>query len=410
MKSKNNLITVIDIGTTKIICLIAVIDSTDNLKVIGQGHHYAQGFKGGSITDIRLAESSLLSAIEAAESIAGVNIEKAIININGNKTESIIIDSNIPVSGHPVTDNDLNKLIDHTFEQFDFEHQELVNYFPLEYSLDNEAGIKDPRLMFGDILSCKLHLITVASNVILNLANCLARCRVDIQDLVLSSYASSLSCLTKDEMELGATLIDIGGATTSIATFNGGNIIHSGIVMIGGNHITSDIAHGLSINTNDAERLKILHGNAINTSFNGYDMIEINSDPDEETDSEPNYIRNSELTDIIRPRVEEIFEFVKLHLQEAKVSKVLTKKIILTGGVSQLAGIKELASHMLNSHVRIGIPKSINGLTDNCRTPIFSASIGMLLYAHNKFLQEKYTIKDKDSGKFAALKKFFSWF
>lgn len=405
MKLKNNIIAAIDVGTSKIICLIAIIDSNDNLKILGYGHQSSEGFRAGIIVDIRLAELAIIKTIEEAEKIAGVNIDKIIIAVNNCKSESHHQEVSINLNSNPITDRDIAKLINQALDQSSTQNQEVINYFPIDYSIDNENNIKDPRLMFGSILSCKLHTVTVNSNILLNLANCFARCHIDVGDFVLSSYASSLAVLTKDEMNTGSILIDIGAATSTISVFFEGNMVASGSVALGGLHITSDIAHGLSLSFNDAERLKVLHGGAISDFINEFEVVDIYN-PDE---GEVSYIKLKELNNIIRPRVEEILEFVRDYIVKSKIDRFLIKKIVLTGGTSELEGIKEISENIFGKTSRIGSPKILNGLSSTVVNTSFSTVIGTLMYTHNKLLKEKYKTIDKEFKKLGFLNKLFNW-
>lgn len=405
MKLKNNIISTIDVGTSKIICLIAAIDGNDNLKVIGYGHQSSEGFRAGGITDIKLAESSLIRTIEEAEKMAGVNIDRVIISINNCKSEAHHQEVSLNLTGNPITDRDIAKLINQALDHYSTQNQEVINYFPLEYSIDNENNIKDPRLMFGSILGCKLHIITANSNILLNLANCLARCHIDVGDFVLSSYASSLAALTKDEINLGSILIDIGASSSNISVFFEGNMIASGSIALGGSHITSDIAHGLSLSLIDAERLKVLHGSAARNLINECEVVDLYI-PGE---SEISYIKLKELNDIIRPRAEEILELVRDYIIKAKIDRLLIKKIVLTGGTSELNGIKDLAENIFDKTSRIALPKILNGLNSIKVNTSFSTVIGSLIYAHNKMLKEKYKTIDKEFKKPGIISKLFGW-
>jgi cell division protein FtsA len=406
VKSKHNIITALDIGTSKIVCLVADISSPQNIKVIAYNTHVASGFKDGMVTDLQQAEHSVISSIEAVEDIIENNIQKIIIGITSKDHSSMVINANVNVANHPITERDVNRVINLCIEECNKHNQEIIHYFPLAFSIDNQTGIKNPISLYGNNLSCKLHAITTPSSLILNLANCITRCQLDIEDFILSSYASTVACLTEDENDLGATVIDLGGTVSSYSVFHSNNIIHTNALKLGGNHITSDIAHGLSINFSDAERLKILYGNVLATSFEEHRVIEL--PPSHDKDSEPIYIKYKELCDIIRPRVEEILEAIKEKMDAADFNKILAKRIVLTGGASQLHGIKDLAATIFEAHVRIGAAKPLKGLSAEYSSPAFSSAIGLLHLVAQKHAQGNALKHNNTSNNY--FKKLFKWF
>ena len=409
MKVKSSLISILDIGTTKIVCLIAYVGPDNNIKIVGVGHQVSQGFRAGIITDSRLAESAIIAAINAAEKMSGEIVDKLIVSVSGAQLHSHLLNAKINLGGDFVTAKDINRVINIALDKTAQTGQEIIHYFPLEYSTENASGIKDPNLIYASELGLKIHIISADSSAVLNLANCLARCQVDIGNFILSSYASGVACLSNDELELGVTLIDIGGATTDIAIFNQGNLIHTDQIPIGGIHLTSDIARGLSIDLATAERIKTLYGSALPNNFDNKKIIELSSSNDDKY-HEPLSIEAKELSNIVFPRIEEIFELTKVRLEKRNYFRPLTKKIVLTGGTSQMTGFREYATHVFGSQVRIGAPKNTYGLTAEYKGVSFSSAIGMLELAA-KHINKTTNINNRmNQGKVSYLKKLLKWF
>jgi cell division protein FtsA len=410
VKSKNNIITVLDIGTTKIVCLIAIGNNNNDIRIIGASTQLANGFKAGVVTNLKQAEYSVASAIESAEKMANEQVSKVVVSLCSGQINSSINSSTVHISNHPINDRDIGKVISQALEQYNKSNEDIIHYFPLEYSIDNQNGIKDPSQMFGNNLTCKIHLISAPSGTILNLANCLARCQLDTEDFIVAPYASAVACLTADETELGALIIDLGGTTSSFAIYSDNNFIYTDSVPIGGFHITSDIAQCFSINLSQAERIKILHGNVISTSFDEHKIIEIPASNDEWSEQEISSLKVKDLSSVIKPRTEEIFEMIKHKLDQASFKRNIPKRIILTGGACQLHGLKELASYVLGGQVRIASPKNLIGLPEQYRGPAFSTAIGMLNIINENLVKTDILAGNEHEGSIKKIfKKLFKW-
>lgn len=414
--AKSGIVTVLDIGSSKVVCLIAYVDSVGNIKVAGIGHQISQGIRAGIVIDVKKAESSILAAINAAEKMADVTIEHAYINISGTSVNSHLINVETKISGHEVTDLDVKHIIQQGYENFAQEEIEIVHCLPVDYAIDDACGIKDPRGMYGEKLSTDLHVITASTTVVRNLANCLARCHLNVDDYAVSPYVSGLACLTEDEKNLGCILLDIGSGNTAIAMFAEGHCIHTDSVAIGGGHVTRDIARGLSTTLTYAERIKNLYGTVIPTAADQREIIDIpisdlqeDIEPELDLRSNPgtgeSYISRALLTSIIKPRMEEILEMAKKKLEARGLYQHTGPRVVITGGGSQIQGLKELGGHIFNKHVRIAKPETINGMADAMQGPAFSTAVGMLKYAASNYasrlgsLQETEKLaKKKGSG------------
>ena len=234
--------------------------------------------------------------------------------------------------------------------------------------------------MYGQRLSVDMHLVSAEAAALRNMITCVARCHLDVEDVVVSPYAAGLACLVEDEIDLGATVVDLGGGTTNVAVFYGGQVVHAEVVQIGGEHVTRDIARGLTTSLVHAERIKVLYGSALPSPSDEHALIDVPL-VGEEDRNQPNHVPKSLIVGIIRPRLEEIFEQVKSCLDASPVGKLAGRRMVLTGGASQLAGAPEVAALILNKKVRLGRPMSINGLADAVSGPAFSTAAGLLRFA-----------------------------
>ncbi len=388
--SKATKISVLDIAGRKVVCVIASINGDNIPKVVGFGHHISEGIKAGVIIDIKKAEKSILAALNAAEKMAGETIEEVYVNISGSSIKSQHINIETKISGHEVTNKDIDLMVSKGVELFESTESEIIQSVPLTYRIDDTDGIKDPIGMFGQIISTNLHVVSASATSVRNLRNLLGKCHLNVKDFVVSSYASGLATLTPDEMDIGVTLLDIGAGNTSIAIFADGYPVYFDSVPVGGQHITRDIALGLSVDVPYAERLKVIYGSSISTEADDMDRIDL---AEEEDGAPEKSITKAELTAIIKPRVEEILEMAKSNLEKSGLYGVSGNKVVITGGTSQLQGIKEICSYMFNKHTRIAKPVEMIGMPESAKGPSFATAIGMLLFAAKQ--REKGETKSK---------------
>jgi len=383
---KPGIVAVLDIGDTKVVCFIAVIDHTGALRITGIGHQVARGMRGGLITDIGEVESSIVAAVHAAEQMAGETIENVMVSLSGSGVTSRNISVELEVAGSSVTERDMVDLIQEGSASVTTDKLVMVHGIPVSYFLDDSRGIKDPRGLFGKRLGAELHLVLAPSALLKNLSHCIARCHLNVTKYIVSSYASGLACLEPDEMELGVTVIDLGGGVTSISVFVGGKLLYVDSVPMGGIHVTSDIAKGLSTTLQHAERIKTLQGSAIAANGDGQIMIEVPQLGEDET-HESHLVPRAMLGNIIRPRMEEILEAVRSRLDAGVMEKIAGRRVVLTGGAAQLLGVRELAGQVLGKQVRIGRPREVAGLAEAVAGPAFSTAIGMLQFVDRKMIE-----------------------
>ncbi len=379
-RSKEGLITALDIGSSKIACFIARMSDEGAVRVIGIGHHASAGVRSGVITDVEAAEEAILATVHAAEQMAGETIEDVIVNLSGGAPKSEILHYDVSIAGHEVGDADMRKVLAQGHAACQSDERELIHCIPVGYTIDGARGIRDPRGMYGDRLGVSMHVITAMTGAVRTLATSLNRCRLEVSDIVLAPYSAGLSALVEDEINLGATVIDMGAGTTSMAVFYDGHLIHADSVPVGGSHVTADIARGLSTPIAHAERMKTLYGNAIASGTDDRELIDVPLMGEEDRNM-ANHVPRSMLVSIIRPRLEETFELLRGRLEMAGYDKIAGRRVVLTGGASQLNGLPELAADILDKQVRRGRPLKIAGLADSTGGPAFAACAGLLTFA-----------------------------
>ena len=402
-------IAALDIGSSKICCLISKISRDRKISIAGYGYNASHGIKNGIITDINQATLSVCSAVETAEQMANERIDRIIVNISGAGIKTVTKDASISLNkNRPVNESDINKVIEKGLSKINVDNHELIHCLTTNYRLDYGDKIKDPRNIFGSNLSVDVLLGLVPDIVFRKLSSVVENAHLEIAAKAFSSYASGLSCLVDDEKEIGATIIDIGGGTTSICTFKNGQPVYFSALGVGGNNITNDIAWGLTTSFNHAEQLKIMHGCAFLTNKDNEETINVYP-VGEEDDSSIRQIPRSGLVSIITPRIEEIFEMINAKLKEQGLGDISSHRVVLTGGTSMLAGIREVASLVLDKQVRLGKPKNVLNLPDLLYNPAFSTCIGLLLFALNYTEKKPRKIVNRPSAADGFIDKIVGW-
>jgi cell division protein FtsA len=385
---KSTTLSVLDIGTSKIVCLVAQLQPIDTLetlrgrthlaRVLGIGHQRSLGIKGGVVVDLEAAEGAIRQAIHAAERMAKVEIQSVIVNLTGGRLGSEHFDAQVGVRG-PVTPSDVHGVLEAASSHALRPGRTVLHALPTGFSLDAQAHIVDPSGMIGERLGVDLHVVTAEAAAARNLMLAVERCHVDIEAVIATPYAAGLSALVDDEADMGCVVVDLGGGTTSVGVFANGHVVHVDAIAVGGHHITMDIARGLTTRVAVAERLKTLHGSCILSSSDDRDTITVPQVDDDERDV-ANHIPKSHLVRIIKPRVEEVLELVRDRLKAAGFAAQAGRRVVLTGGGSQLVGLPELARRVLLGQIRVGRPLGIKGMPEAARGPAFSASVGLLVY------------------------------
>ena len=326
------------------------------------------------------AEESILAAVHHAEQMADETIAEVYLSFSAGAPQSRSVAVEVALNGHEIDDSDLRRVLAQGQPNGDAGDRKVIHTIPVGYTVDGSRGIRDPRGMFGERLGVTIHTITAQPGPLRNLTSCVSRCHLDVAGCVVSAYASGLACLVDDERDLGVTLIDMGGGATSIAVFIDGDMVHADVVPIGGNHITNDIARGLSTPVSYAERMKTLYGGALASADDERETIDVRLVGEGE-DASANPVPRAQLTRIIRPRLEEIFELVRARLEASGFAERAGRRMVLTGGASQLQGLPELATQMFAKSVRLGRPRNIQGLAEATGGPAYSTCAGLLHYA-----------------------------
>lgn len=402
---------VLDIGSAKVACFIAKLEADGIIKAAGVGHQLSKGIRSGHIIDIIEAETSVVAAVHAAEQMADVTIENVVVSLGGAGINSHNVTVELTVSGDTVSARDLEDILREGRSSVESDDIEVIHCFPLSYTLDDVKNINDPRGMIGERLAADLHIVTAPSSMIRNISNCLANCHLNAADFVISPHASGLACLEPDEMQLGVTIIDMGAGSTGIAVFTGGKNLYSDIIPLGGGHVTSDLAKGLSTSIAHAERLKTLHGTAVATSSDDQTMIDVPQLGEEYSgEDNANMVPRSIMVGIIRPRLEEIFEMIRGKLEAAGVEELAGRRVVLTGGASQLLGMREIATRVLGKQVRLAKPRTVAGLAEAVSGAPFATATGMLEYARRKTLEEIHMDSMHSKSMPFDLKNIIQWF
>ncbi len=410
-KRRRDVFASIDLGSNKICCAIARVDeraSGDVLRVIGVGHQVSQGIRNGVITDLEALEDSILNAVHTAEQMAKETIDAVYVSISAATARSHTMDVELSLGSGPVDDNHIHQLLAMGRQLFQKDDTQIVHILPVTYALDNEFGIRDPRGLFGKKLMASLHVVSIAQGVMQNITNCMDRCHLDVAGFVVSPYASGLATLDEDELSLGVTVIDLGGGSCSISSFLDGALIHVDSIPVGGSHITSDIARGLSTPLSQAERLKTLYGTTITSSSDERESI-IVPQLGEGNVTATHQVPKSLLVHIIKARAEEILDLVWKRLQYSGMDRIVGQRIVLTGGASQLPGIRELAAQKWQKQIRIGSPTGFHGGGDFVSTPTFATCGGLLKFAMRDFMSEDHAVLAKPVYGDNILQKVIGW-
>ena len=369
---------VVDIGTTKIACLIGRVESDGSLRVLGFGWQKGRGLNSGDITDLEAAEKAIRTCVGQAEDMADVRLRAVTVNLSCGQPVSRLFNVQWPVGGRAVTANDIRGVLNEGRGRAEVDGREPIHVLPLNFAVDATDHVLDPRGLFCTALNARLHVIDAAATALRTLESCISRCDLDIEDLVSAPLASGLSSLVAEERELGATIIDMGGGTTSMAVYAERQMMHTAQLPIGGLHVTKDLAIGLSTTLVHAERLKTLFGNVESSPDDDRELLPVPLMGEEDQLAK---VPRSMVVNIIRPRLEETFEYIKDRLDSSGMGRAAGNRVVLTGGACQLPGVREMAARMLSRQVRLGRPAALRGLPELASGPAFSTAAGLLSWA-----------------------------
>ncbi|MBA4249536.1 MAG: cell division protein FtsA [Candidatus Puniceispirillum sp.] len=406
-----NIFGALDIGSSKVSCAVGKIQhmnqsSDASIKILGIGYQLSKGLRGGNIIDIEDLEDSILNAVHAAEQSAQHNIRELYVSIPGRWIVSHVVKTEISLSKHPISQEHLQKIFTLNSEKFKRLNQHVLHILPLSYSVDNLTGITDPKGMVGQKLEAKLLVMTTKNELINNISLCISRCHLDVAGFIAAPYASAMSTLLSDEMSLGVTHIDIGAGQTTVTTFKDGSMTSTATIPLGGIQITHDIAKGLGIDVAQAERLKNLYGNLFMQKSEEKENIVL-SQVGEVAPIHTRHIARGFLVHIIRSRIEEILEQIMLKFKSKELDQSAFRQIVVTGGVSQIQGLKELITSLFGLPTRLSHPMGIYGTSEIIQNPSFSVTAGLLLFAAQEM--ELYDLKQLGLKKMSLWKKITSW-
>ncbi|MEC7701419.1 MAG: cell division protein FtsA [Pseudomonadota bacterium] len=384
--NKGSAVAAIDIGSSKIVCLLGQVqDEFGHIEIVGHGYRASEGIKNGTVIDLAAAENAVREAVHVAENTAadrlkGYPLRDVVVSVSACHCYSSFIEATVDVSAGGVSRKDINRgLVKAQRSVLDTQDAELIHTIPAAFWLDGNGGISDPIGMNGEELNMNIHMVMGNPSGIRNLAQSVKRSHLDISALCVDSYASGLSCLVDDEKDLGSILIDMGAGVTSFSVFQAGRMLLTDYVPMGGAHVTNDIAQGLTTSFAEAERLKTLYGNAMASSSDTHDMIEVMQMGDD-NDMHANHVPRSVLVGIIQPRMEEIFEQLRAKLADNGVTEAIGRRVVLVGGASQMPGCRDLANYVLDKQVRLGKPIGIQALPKELNTPAFATVAGLFPY------------------------------
>jgi cell division protein FtsA len=375
MRENKDLIVGLDIGTSKIVALVADVPPEGGINILGMGSAPSNGLKKGVVVNIEGAVGAIQRALEDAELMANCKITHVFTGIAGSHIRSLNSHGMVPIRDREVSQQDMDRVIETARAVNISTDQQVLHVLPQEFIIDGQEGVREPLGMSGVRLEVKVHIVTGAVSAAQNIVKCVRRCGLEVSDLILQPLASSLSVLNDDEKDLGVCLIDIGGGTTDIAVFTRGAIQHTAVLPIAGDQITNDIAMTLRTPTREAEDLKIQHGVALRQLADAREMIEVPGIGERG----PRMLSKQLLSEVVEPRVEELYSLVQAELRRSGFEEQISSGIVLTGGASQMKGMVELAEEVFHAPVRLGIPGYVGGLSERVRNPRFATSVGLLM-------------------------------
>jgi cell division protein FtsA len=383
--AKQDFIVGLDIGTTKICAIVGQVTET-GIDIIGLGTRPSTGLRKGAVINIDSTVEGIQRAIEEAELMAGCEITSAYIGVAGNHVRSFNSSGVVSIKNREIDKDDLERVIDAAKAIAIPADRQVIHLIPQDFIIDGQDGIKEPIGMNGVRLEGKIHIVTANSSSTQNLIKCSNRAGLNVNELVLEPIASSEAVLSDDEKELGVALVDIGGGTSDICIFVGGALVHTGVINIGGNHITNDIAVGLRTPQVEAEKLKIRHGCAMKELLAPEETIEVPG----VGGRQPRIVARQLLAEIIGPRVEEMFHLIRAEIEKTGYTNLVGSGVVLTGGCSMLEGMPELAELIFEMPVKRGYPSGMGGMRDIVNNPKYATGVGLLKYAANKMAAKNH--------------------
>ena len=404
-RETKQLLVALDIGTSKIVAIVAEVLPEGALSILGIGQHPSRGLKKGVVVNIEATVSGIQRALEEAELMADVKIRDVITGIAGSHIKSFNSHGMVAIKDKEVSQWDVDRVVETARAVNIPMDQQILHILTQEYIIDGQEDVREPVGMSGVRLEVKVHIVTGAVSAAQNIMKCVRRCGLEVKDLVLQPLASSIAVLSQDEKDLGVCLVDIGGGTTDIAVFTGGAIRHTAVIPIAGDQITNDIAMALRTPTKDAEDIKMSHGCALRQLASPNDVIEVPG----VGDRDPRQMSRQTLAEVIEPRVEELYSLIQRELRASGFEELLSSGIVLTGGSAGMAGMVELGEEVFHMPVRLGVPNYSGGLAEVVRNPRFSTGVGLLISALEQKKRDEHARLQTANIK-GIFEKMASWF
>jgi cell division protein FtsA len=386
-KENKDLVVALDIGTSKIVCIVGEVKPDDTLEVIGVGMQESSGMKKGMVVNIDASVNAIQKALRDAEFMADCKISQVYTGIAGSHIKSMNTSGMVKIKDKEVTQGDIDRVLETASSISLPGDQQTLHILEKEYCIDGQGGIKKPLGMSGMKLEVEVHIVTGAVAAVQNIIKCVHRCGLEMNEMILQPLASSRAVLEDDERELGVCLVDIGGGTTDVAIFTGGAIRHSAVIPIAGDQVTNDIAMALRTPTKDAEDIKIKYGCALRQLADDAE-IEVPGVGERGTRT----LSRQTLAEVIEPRIEELYSLVQAELRRSGYEDLLSSGIVITGGSSAMQGMVELGEEIFHMPVRLGLPRYVGGLSDVVRTPRYATGVGLLLQgleSHHQHSEQK---------------------
>ena len=375
IREDKNLIVGLDIGTSKIVAIVAELQPEGGLKVIGLGQHTSRGLKKGVVINIDSTVQAIQRALEEAELMADCKISNVFTGIAGSHIRSLNSHGMVKIKDAEVSQTDVDRVIETARAIALPSDQQILHILTQEFIIDGQEDVREPHGMSGMKLEVKVHIVTGAVAAAQNIVKCIKRCGLEVSDLILQPLASSMAVLTDDEKELGVCLVDIGGGTTDIAVFKQGAIRHTAVVPIAGDQITNDVAVAFRTPTQSAEEIKIKHGCALRQLAEPREVVEVPG----VDGRDPRQLSVQTLAEVIEPRVVELYEFVLSELRRSGMEEMIASGIVITGGSSMMKGMVELGEEIFHMPVRLGMPRYVGGLSEVVSNPRYATGVGLVL-------------------------------
>ena len=405
VKEDKNLIVGLDIGTSKIVAIVAELQPEGTLKVIGLGQHVSRGLKKGVVVNIESTMQSIQRALEEAELMADCKINNVYTGIAGSHIKSLNSHGMVKIKDAEVSQMDVDRVVETARAIALPADQQILHILTQEFIIDGQEDVREPLGMSGMKLEVKVHIVTGAVAAAQNIVKCIKRCGIEVSDLILQPLASSLAVLTEDEKELGVCLVDIGGGTTDIAVFKQGAIRHTAVVPIAGDQMTNDVAVAFRTPTQSAEEIKIKHGCALRQLADPREIVEVPG----VDGREPRQLSVQTLAEVLEPRVVELYEMVLNELRRSGMEEMIASGIVITGGSAMMRGMVELGEEIFHMPVRLGMPRYVGGLSEVVSNPRYATGVGLVLMGKQQL--ERHLSGQMETSSFGrVLEKMKSWF